>query len=165
MDPRVSATTRDLQQQFDLEMKLASAVTESSKALMQMRSLREQIGNLLKAGNADVKALLTALDDQLADLSEDNNVGRNGAKQAKATAVNTDLIALYKAIDSADAAPTVAQLGASNKAESDLADLLGRWRKVQGEIPPLNQKLSASGLPALQLDLPPQEQGGGEDQE
>ena len=165
IDPRVSATINDLQKQFAVEMKLATAVIQSSKAVMQVRSIREQIGGVMNSASGVLKDSLTNLDDQLSALLEGDKKESKGAKQSALSTTNTDLIALYKAIGSADAAPTVAQVGASGKAESELSGMLGRWNHAKAEITAINSQLGASGLATLKLDLPPQEQGGGEDEE
>ena len=45
MDPRVTTPLAGLQQQFDLQVRLASLLTNSTKAVLQARSIREQIKN------------------------------------------------------------------------------------------------------------------------
>ena len=50
MDPRVKTPVSGLQKQFDLEMRLASAVSESSEAVTQARSIHEQLGKLATSG-------------------------------------------------------------------------------------------------------------------
>ncbi len=57
MDPRVKASTADLQQQFDVETKLASAVNESSEAVTQARTTHEQIAKLLEQASGSLKRL------------------------------------------------------------------------------------------------------------
>jgi len=164
MDPRVKASPSDLQEEFQQEMELASAVTRSSEAVMQARSLREQIGKSVSSANGSLKTSLTDLDKKLSELLE----GASGSEKEKTpalTTTNSDLIALHGAIGNADAAPTVAQVGASQKAQSTLTELLSRWKQLKMQLPALNSQLRQVAIPELQLDLPPREQGGGEDEE
>ena len=75
------------------------------------------------------------------------------------------MIALYGEIGKADAAPTVAQVDAANKSQGSLSTMLAAWNQLkQHDLPGLNQQLKGAGLPELQLDLPPQQQEGGEDE-
>jgi len=165
MDPRVKASPADLQKEFLQEMELASAVTQSSEAVMQARSLREQIGKSVSSANGSLKTSLTDLDKKLSALLEGDHALESVEKTPALTTTNSDLTALYGAIGNADAAPTVAQVGASEKAQSTLTTLLSRWKQLKIQLPALNSQLRQAALPELQLDLPPQEQGGGEDEE
>jgi photosystem II stability/assembly factor-like uncharacterized protein len=165
MDPRVRTSATDLQKQFALQMQLASGVGESSEALMQARSIHEQLGKLLQSSNPELKDSLSGLDKEIANLleGESNAPSENAAGLAN---INEDLTTLYKATEQADVAPTVAQVDASKKSEATLTTLLSSWNTLKTrEIPAINQQLKTTGLPTLQLDLAPQDQYGGEDEE
>ena len=121
MDPRVQASPADLQKQFELEMKVASGESQSSEALTQARSIDEQITKLLAAPTGQLKDSLTTLGNKVSELLEgDKDTTTGGMKEPALTDTTTNLIALYKAIDQADAAPTVAQIDASTKNEAAL---------------------------------------------
>ncbi len=94
---------------------------------------------------------------------------RMPAENAKAhtlPAANLNVIALYGEIGKADAAPTVAQVDAANKTQSELSSMLAAWNQLkEHDLPSVNQQLKGAGLPELRLDLPPQQQEGGEDEE
>jgi len=167
MDPRVKASPADLQKQFELEMKVASGVSQSSEALTQARSIDEQITKLLGAATGQLKDSLTTLGKKVPELLEgDKDTTTGGMKEPALTDTTTNLIALYKAFDQSDAAPTVAQIDASTKNEAALETMLAKWNVLRStDIPQLNQQLKSGGLPALRLDLPPQQQEGGEDEE
>ena len=73
---------------------------------------------------------------------------------------------LYADIGKADAAPTVAQVDAFNKNEAAFDTLRTRWNQLKShDIPAANHDLKGAGLPDLRLDLAPQQQEGGEDEE
>jgi hypothetical protein len=76
------------------------------------------------------------------------------------------LITLYNEIGRADAAPTLAQLDGVNKNEAVFQTMLTRWNQLKShDISALNHDLKSAGLTELQLDLPPQQQEGGENEE
>src|SRR5262249_39833130 len=111
MDPRVTTSTEGLRKKFELEMQLADAITESSKAVMQARSAQEQLERLedpaspmkeaLESGNGKISELLDGTKE--AGAQKDEPVLKN---------TNNALIALYKEVEKADAEPTGAQLDA-----------------------------------------------------
>ncbi len=79
---------------------------------------------------------------------------------------NANAITLYGEVGRADAAPTVAQVEAANKSEAELSKMLAEWNQLKRqEIPAVNHEVKGAGLSELRLDLPPQQQEGGEDEE
>jgi photosystem II stability/assembly factor-like uncharacterized protein len=167
MDPRVETSQAGLQRKFELEMRIASAVTRSSEAVLQARSVREQLGKLAGTSNVPLKDSVKALDQQISAILEGPKDASPSASTEPALAdSNSTIIALYKEVEKADAAPTVAQVAAFTKTERELEDALKRWAQVKtNEISALNRQLGAAGLPELRLDLPPQQQAGGGDKE
>jgi hypothetical protein len=167
MDPRVKASTANLQQQFDVETKLASAVNESSEAVTQARTTHEQIAKLLEQASGSLKSSLESLDQKLSGLLDGEKDGKAGeAKVATLPAANANAITLYGEVGRADAAPTVAQVEAANKIEAELSKMLAEWNQLKRqEIPAVNHEVKGAGLSELRLDLPPQQQEGGEDEE
>lgn len=165
MDPRVKTSPADLQKQFDLQIKLASDLSESSEALTQARSIHDQTGQVLKSATGSLKDSLAALDRRLAELldGEPTNSGENASGL---TNLSKDLNTLYRATGQADVAPTMAQVDASRKSDTELSSLLAKWNHTKTEnIPSVNRQLKGAGLPDLRLDLPPQTTDGGEDEE
>jgi photosystem II stability/assembly factor-like uncharacterized protein len=166
MDPRVNASTGDLHQQLEVAMKLSSAVSESSEAAMQARSLREQAAKVMEHATSEAEASLRDFDNSLAELLEGKKDESGNATATGLSDTNRNLIELYKAVEQADAAPTTAQMQESAKAESALQTALTRWKQIKAtHLPLLNQHLRQTGLPELQFDLPPQHEDTGEDEE
>jgi len=165
MDPRVKASATDLQQQFEAETKLASAVSETSEAVTQARTVHEQISKLLDKAPGSLKDPLESLDRRISELL-DADKDDGSAKVSTLPATNANLITLYAEIDRADAVPTLAQVDAVNKNEAAFGTMLTRWNQLKShDIPALNHELKGAGLTELRLDLPPQQQEGGEDEE
>ena len=167
MDPRVKNSLADLQKQLALEMQLASAVTRSSEAVSQARSIREQLGRLAETANGPLKHSIKAVDQEISAIlgGPADSATRDSQKPAL-TASNSTAIALYKEVEKADAAPTVGQTDAFRKTEGEVGAAIQPWDVVKAkELPALNQQLRAAGLPELRLGVPAQQQAGGEDEE
>jgi photosystem II stability/assembly factor-like uncharacterized protein len=165
MDPRVKASAADLQQQFEAEAKLVSLVNESSEAVTQARTVHEQISKLRDRAPGSLKDSLESLDRRISELlNADNDAG--STKVSVLPTTNANVTALYAEIGKADTSPTVAQVDAINKNEATFGTMLTRWNQLKShDIPALNHELKGAGLTELRLDLPPQQQEGGEDEE
>jgi hypothetical protein len=54
-----------------------------------------------------------------------------------------------------DAAPTAAQLAATEDLQGRLSRLTDRWQKLQADLPDLNRQLKAAKLAPIRTDLAP----------
>jgi len=167
MDPRVKTSPADLLKKLALEMQLASAMTQRSQAVLQARSIHEQLEKLSKSATGSLADSVEALEQEVsAILGGSLDSSTSDTQKPTLTAADGTVNALYKEVEKADAAPTIAQTEAFTKTESELAAAVKRWDGVKAnELPAANQKLRGVGLPELRLDLPPQQQAGGEDEE
>lgn len=167
MDPRVKVTSAELQKQLDTEIQLASDVTKASHAVMQARSVREQLAKLSDTASALLKDSIKVLDTRLSELLDGmKDSGKSGESKPALSAINSTLISLYKEVEKADSAPTVAQVAATSKSEAEVAALLKKWDDIETkDITALNQRLSSAGLPKLDVDLPLEQRGAGQDEE
>jgi photosystem II stability/assembly factor-like uncharacterized protein len=153
MDPRVTASAAGLQQQFDLEMRLASLLTSSSRAVIEARSIRDQIKIILPQANGSAKDALQAFDAKLKAL-----LGTPGGQGPEAqvptlTSVNGAANTLYPAVDQADAAPTAAQAAATAAAEHDASVVMKQWETMKAsDLAALNVQLRSANLPGLKLE-------------
>ena len=161
MDPRVKTSPSGLEKEFELELKLASAITESSQALMQARSAQEQLEKLPAV--ATTQSAADQLKKQLSALLQAPKEAPSDTPTLKKA--NSDLIALYKQVDNADAEPTIAQREASSKAASQLGPLMNRWNELKSNLEQLNVKLGAANLPRIDFDRPPEHEPVGENEE
>jgi photosystem II stability/assembly factor-like uncharacterized protein len=166
MDPRVKTPLEGLRKQFDLEMQLASGVTQSSEAALQARSVREQIQKIASSDEA-LRKSVKSLDENISrvlDVPKDSSASASPAPNL--TGANKNLIALYKEVERADAEPTVAQLEAFNKTSGELAAALKPWNELKNtQLAALNRQLSASGMPEVRLDLRSQQPESGSNEE
>jgi photosystem II stability/assembly factor-like uncharacterized protein len=157
MDPRVKVSEQALKKKFNLEIQLASTMSQSSEAVLQARSVREQLRRI--ADDDAVKSSARALDAAISALLDGPPDASSQASTL--TKVNSNLIALYKEVEKADAEPTPAQSQTVGKTVEPVADLLKRWNDLKSTaMNNLNVRLKASGLPELRPEVRPQEEIG-----
>ena len=151
-DPRVAVPAAAYQQQLDLASRLAALLSEASRTLLTVRSLRAQLKELPATG--DAAAAGRAFDKRLEALVEAPESAGEAAPPALGS-VQSHVDTLYAAVTRADAAPTAAQVRAAESTGAELAGLLDRWRSIAAELPALNAQLRAAGVAPLRADLPP----------
>jgi photosystem II stability/assembly factor-like uncharacterized protein len=163
MDPRIKTPLSGLQKKFELEMRLASAVTQSSEAVTQARSVHEQLRKI--TGNGQLKESAKSLDDKISTLLDRPKDAPASAPGPALSGANSQMVALYKEVEKSDAEPSTAQGEAFAKTSGDLAAALQRWNELKPEIKSLNSQLTATGQPEIRLDLPPEQSYEGENEE
>ena len=153
-DPCVPVTPAALGRQLALALRLTAALQKDHAALTGARALRTQLASLQKRTTDTTTAAAhaaAALDAALAELA--------GERRARATPngddlvrLNGDLMTVLNAIDGADADPTTQAAAAVPVIEQRVAAALARWRRVQStDVPALNARLKAEGLPELTI--------------
>jgi photosystem II stability/assembly factor-like uncharacterized protein len=142
-DPRVRLPAAALEDQFRLATRLAGALSGASHALLTARSEQEQLKALTPTGAT--KAAVLSYSTRLSTLLEQPNLPD----------VQAHLDTLYTDITRADAAPTAAQVSASETAQTAIAGLLRTWQQLEADLPALNKRLHADKLARIRPDLPP----------
>jgi photosystem II stability/assembly factor-like uncharacterized protein len=153
MDPRVKASPAALAQQFQLEMRLAATMTQAAQATQQARSVDEQLQKLLHRTSGSLLQSVRALDKKVSTvLGESENFFGPVSQEVNLGRVSGDVGTLYGGVDSADAAPTVAQVRAAAGVEHDLSTVMARWRQIKASgVPSLNRELVPKALPAIRI--------------
>jgi hypothetical protein len=160
MDPRVKVSPADLRQEFELETRVASLVTQSSQSVWQARSVHEQLQDLTARANAELLDSIRRFDSKVTALLE------GAANSPALNDDNSDAIDLYKNIEKADAAPTAAQTDAATNIEKHFAGELKQWQQLKSkDLPALNQQLTSAGLPEIQPNRPPKQIETGSNEE
>jgi len=154
MDPRVNTPPAGIEQQFTLEMRLASGLTGISGAVAEAKSVLDQIhriGNQPKGAPAES---IKALEQKVTTILRGSTPEVSGAPpEPTLTREGTAVGALYGGVGQADAAPTVAQVKAVADTERDLAAVMKRWEEIkQSDIPALNRQLKKANLVEIRLD-------------
>ncbi len=114
-DPRIAATARDLQQQFDLLVKIQKQLSETHQAIIKVRDIRDQVeawekrieagkdtydnaGSLLESAKG-LKERMTAIENELIQV-------KAGSPLQPPSKLNSKIATLTAFVDNADFAPT-----------------------------------------------------------
>ncbi len=160
MDPRVRVSRAGLEKKFQLEMRLAPLLGETSKAVMQAGSIREQLQRLTQQPTGATRDSIQAFQTKLAAVLE------SPAGAITLTPVNGQVTVLYGQVWQADAEPTATQSEAIGVSEHDAADVMKRWDALKNsDLPALNRELRAANLPEVQIESNPHQEDAGMDEE
>ncbi len=155
MDPRVKVSAAEIQQQFDMAMRLLAMVNSSYEATAEARSLSDSLEKLSKQAVVPLAASVAEFKKKLAAILESPPTTGAPAPPALNT-VSGAVGGLYGAIESVDAAPTNSQLAALETAESDFATVMKRWNEIKTtDLASLNQQIRRAKLPELRIEPKP----------
>jgi photosystem II stability/assembly factor-like uncharacterized protein len=166
MDPRVKTSQSGLQQHFDIETELASMLTRSTEAIRQIRAVEEQIEKISHDASGPVQESLEEAEKKLKTVLGTGSTEQPAEKDVTLIRLNTQVAALYGDVDSADAAPTAAQVAAIAKMRSDFSSTVDLWSGLKAaEFAALNRKLTATNLPEIRFNLRPTHEEDEDDQD
>jgi hypothetical protein len=161
MDPRVKTATAGLEKKFQVEMRLASLMSESAQALLQGGSIRAQLEKLSAPANTPAKDAIEAFQKKLnAVLGAPGGFFAPPSSEVTLARVNGEASTLYQQVWQADAEPTSSQMEALSVTEQDSTAALKSWSDFKdADLPTLNRLLRESKIPEVQLeaDLHPEE--------
>jgi photosystem II stability/assembly factor-like uncharacterized protein len=167
MDPRVKISAADLEKKFQLERKMASLLDESSKAVTQAGSIREQLQKLTQQATGNALDAVKNFQNKMAEV-----VGAPGgflappSQAATLSRVNGDVAVLYGQVWQVDAAPTAAQSQAAESSEHDASLVVQRWESLKTtDLPALNRALHEVNLPEVKIESDPHHDETGMDEE
>ena len=162
-DPRIPVTLPERQAALAYSQAAGTALDQAFVANGEVHALREKLGllqpKLSGATLVDAQALLK----DTADLTEsDDDAGSDIA------AISEVIAGLEADVEGADGAPTPGQQAALTEYRGRLDKALARWQQLRsGALNNLNAKLTAAGMPAIELPKPeqfvPQADEGGKD--
>ncbi len=158
IDPRVQTSSEDLRKQNDLEVKIRDREDEMNKAILAIRDLRTQLAALEKrigsadsvkpiaSSSADLRKKATAIEEELIQI----NAKSSEDEANYPTRLNSKLAYLFNVVDSADTAPTTAELGVFADLDRRLESQLVKWREVLAkDIPALNDLMLKNNIPLV----------------
>ena len=152
IDPRVSAGTVALEQQFNLGMKIAKSMSDSALGFWQTRAWRRELASLHSKLSED-KELATAAKALEAKLLEIGGSGQSTwppPTDPTLASLNGALGSLAINVDSADLAPTTQAIKTFETYENLVIKQLDRLAALQKQdIAALNARLRARGLPEI----------------
>jgi len=155
IDPRVKTPPAGLAQEFNVATRLATMLTQSSQAVLEARSILEQIKAISPKANGPVLESLKSLGQRVSDV-----LGASGATTQSAPALkplNTSIATLYGDVERADAAPTAILLENTEGAERVFPVVMKRWEVLKTkDIPALNRLLPSANLSLINPESSPQ---------
>jgi hypothetical protein len=167
MDPRVTISAAGLEKKFQLEMRLASLLSQTSKAVMQAGSIRDPLQKLTEQATGPTRDSVQAFQAKLAAvLGGPSGSAAPPADEITLPRVNGQLAILYGQVWQADAEPTVPQSQALAATEHDALDVMKRWDTLKtSELPALNRVLRSANLPEVQIESDPHHEEDSTDEE
>jgi len=157
MDPRVKASTADLEEQFKLSKELYDEWVALAGISESASSIRKQLLDFRpRVPEGDVKTRLDALSETLQQLVGAGGGGPGGfgaaGSRLSIASATLRIRTLFNIIEGIDAAPTQAVITAVPDVIKDSRTLQANWETIKSqEIPALNQQLRATGLPAIEI--------------
>ncbi len=157
MDPRVKTSLVGLQKKFETESRLAAIVNESTHAVLQAGSVRDQLARLSPQVNASAKTALEDAQKKLAALlGAPGGLFAPPSQELTLSRLNGAASTLYQAVWQVDAEPTTSQLQALATTEHDSADVQKRWNEFKStDLPVLNRQLRQSQVPEITIESDP----------
>jgi photosystem II stability/assembly factor-like uncharacterized protein len=166
MDPRVKTSAAGLEKKFQLEMHLASLVSQTSKALSQAGSIRDPLQKLTEQATGATLDSVKAFQTKFAAVLGASGFGAPPSKEVTLAQLNGQFATLYGQVWQADAEPTAAQSEAAAAAEHNAPDVLKRWNDLKTtDLAALNQALHTAKLPELHVQADAHEEEESDDLE
>ena len=146
MDPRVKITQAALQQQFQLESRLAGLMNQVGDALLKARSARDQLEKISLQASGGTAAAIKSFQQKLTAVLTGPDQPANSETPTLAS-MNSAVNTLCDIVRRSDAAPTAVQVAESARIERGVMEVMGRWNELQSrDLPSLNQQLKSAGL-------------------
>src|SRR5437763_717574 len=152
IDPRLSGVTeKDLQEQFDLAMKIRDKTSEANQAVIDIREIKKQAKDRAdKAKEPAITAAAEALTRKLSEVEEEIYQVRNQSNQDPLNfpiKLNNRIAALRRSVETGDARPTNASSQVFRELSSQLDNQLAKLKGlVSGDLAELNGLLAAKNL-------------------
>jgi hypothetical protein len=158
MDPRVKTPVAELEEQFTVSKAIYDDALRATAALHEITVLREQLSS--KSAQPPVASAGDSLESKLTKIAGGRGEGGRGgggrggpAGPPNLTTLRLQLARMEHTVQSADMAPTTAQVEAYEGLKKPLADLIEQWNTLKAsDVKALNDSLRKLGLPLLSLD-------------
>ena len=158
MDPRlIGVTEKDLQEQFDLAMKIRDKTSEANRAVVLIRDFRKQAKERVdKTKDSQIRAAVDALMKKLSDVEEEIYQVRNQSNQDPLNfpiKLNNRIAALRRSVETGDARPTNASYIVFKELSAELDVQLAKLKAlVDGELVTLNKLLGEKSLEPIRSE-------------
>ena len=165
MDPRVKTPAAGLEKKFEAEIRLATLVTDSSRAVLEGNSIREQLEKI--QANGKDKDSVEAFEKKLsALLGSPGGFFAPPSPQATVTRLNGEASTLYQQVWGTDAQPTAPQSEALAKLQTEASDTMKRWKEfLATDLASLNRQLHNANVPEIHPQVESQQEESQMDEE
>jgi len=160
-DPRLETTQEELEEQYQLLLKVRDKLSETHTSILQLRSVRDQLAawqkHLAASANAQevtdaAKRLAEALSAVEEELVQTKARSRADMMNFK-TRLNAKLAALPSVVASADTAPTRQSYQVYDHLSGQIDVQLLRLQQIfEDEVPAFNTLMRDKGVPAIILE-------------
>lgn len=159
-DPRLKASQAELQEQFDLLIKIRDKVSEAHEAVNTIRDLKKQVDDLTNRlkdhpGAKAIGEAAKTLKEKLTAIEEEIIQTKIRSSQDALNypiKLNNKLAALASAVASADARPTKSSYEVFDELSAKLNEQQVKLKDVLSQdLPEFNRKVKAEDLPAVIL--------------
>jgi hypothetical protein len=158
MDPRVQTSAEDLHKQFELMLKMRDRQDELNKAVIAIRETRAQLQSIEKrlgpgepekplvTASADLRKKMSAIEEELVQVN-----GKSSEDFANyPVKLDSKFGALHNLVDSADTAPTAAELAVFADLDQRFEAQLFKWREVLSkDLPAINDAMQKHNVPLI----------------
>jgi len=157
MDPRVRISPASLGKKFEIEMHLASLLSQTSNAVLQAGSIREPLQKLVDQASGKTRDSINAFQNKLAEVAGTQTAPAAPAPDAVTlTRTNGQVAVLYGQVWQADAEPTASQSDAVAAIDHDVSDGMERWNELKiSDLAALNRTLREANLPEVKIEPDP----------
>jgi hypothetical protein len=156
MDPRVKTSSASLLKKYQVETRLAALVSQSSLAVLQAGSIRDQLKRLAAQQSVPKDAAEAFWKKLEAVLGGQGGFFAPPSAEVTLNRVSGQAGALYQQVWQADAEPTTSQMDAVTATERDSADVMKRWIDFKNtDLPAFNGSLREGKIPEIRLEANP----------
>lgn len=152
MDPRVKTPLAELEQQFEVSMRIYRGLERDREALLKARRVRAALAQRQAGARGSLAAAIGQLAERLAAL-EGAGGGAGGFAapvvpgEGTLAGLNSQLARLLDLVQDADVAPTEALTEAAGERLEALDRVLAQWNQAMSQdLPALNRRLREAGL-------------------
>ena len=157
MDPRLSGITeKNLQEQFDLAMKIRDKTSEANQAVIDIREIKKQAKDRAdKAKDPAITAVADALSKKLSEVEEEIYQVRNQSNQDPLNfpiKLNNRIAALRRTVETGDARPTNGSYQVFKELSAELQVQLAKLKGLESsELAAFNRLLAEKKIESIRV--------------
>jgi len=153
MDPRVKISGAELEKKFEAERRLAAILSQTSRAILEGGSIRDQLQKLGDQAKAPKDVAETFQKKLAAMLGATGGAAATSTGNVTLTRVNGQVSTVYTQVWQVDAAPTSSQRDAVAAIEHDGAEVMKLWETFKtSDLSSLNRQLRGASLSEIKIE-------------